>query len=70
MWSIGVMSGVLVGNLAQRFGLGVFVLEKLLLRENLKQGPVLNKLRGFILQIIEVLLLVSNLNQDESITRR
>lgn len=46
------------------------MLKKLLLRENLKQDSVLNKLRGFILQIIEVLLLVSNLNQDESITRR
>lgn len=41
MWAIGVMSGVLVGNLAQAFGLGAFVLEKLLLRENLKQDPML-----------------------------
>ncbi|MEH2005414.1 MAG: hypothetical protein V7K81_09545 [Nostoc sp.] len=68
MWTIGVTSGELVGNLARRFGLGAFVLEKLLLRENLKQDSVLNKLRGFILQIIEVLFSVSNLNQHESIT--
>jgi hypothetical protein len=38
--AIGV-GGVLVGNLVRRFGLGAFVLEKLLLRENLKQDPVL-----------------------------
>jgi hypothetical protein len=59
-WGVGMKSGVKIP----------FVLEKLLLRENLKQDPVLNKLRGFILPIIEVLLSVSNLNKDESITRR
>lgn len=36
MWAIGVMSGVLVGNLARRLGFGAFMLKKLLLRENLK----------------------------------
>ncbi|MCC5604825.1 hypothetical protein [Nostoc favosum] len=36
-----MMSGVLVENLARRFGLVAFVLEKSLLRENLKQDPVL-----------------------------
>ena len=44
IWAIAVMSGVLGENLAWRFGLGAFVLEKLLRRENLKQDPVLNKL--------------------------
>lgn len=70
MWASAVMSGVLVGNLARKFSWVAFVLEKLLWRENLKQDPMLNKLRGFILQIIEVLFSVSNLNQHESITRR
>ena len=54
IWAIGVMGWGVGGNLLRRFGLGAFVLEKLLLRENLKQGSVLNKLRRFILQIIEV----------------
>lgn len=44
MWASGAISGVLGGNLAGRFGLGAFVLEKLLWRENLKQDPVLKTL--------------------------
>jgi hypothetical protein len=44
MWVIGVMGGVLVDNLAQRFSLVAFVLEKPLPRENLKQDPVLKNL--------------------------
>jgi hypothetical protein len=39
--------------------LAAFVLERPLLRENLKQDPVLNKLMGLILPIIEVLFLVA-----------
>jgi hypothetical protein len=57
-------------NLRSRFGVVAFVLERPLLRENLEQDLVLNKLIEFILKIIEVLFLVSKLNQHESITLR
>ncbi|MDZ8189388.1 MAG: hypothetical protein RMX96_31695 [Nostoc sp. ChiSLP02] len=65
-WSLGVSSSHAQCSLFAK----ILLLEKPLLRENLKPDPTLNKLTGLILQITEVFLSASNFNQYESITQR